>query len=89
VSPAAIAQEHGRTRRREHLGHVMGDALGHGQSALAHPEGQDQFALGVHRQPDPVRRTLKALDGRGRTALRILNGAEHGTELVQLHLTKV
>jgi hypothetical protein len=41
----------------------MHDALGHRQGAAAHINHHQQFVLGVHRRPHPVRRALQAPDG--------------------------
>jgi len=38
----------------QHLRHVVDHALGHRECAIADVDGQQQFALRVHRSPDPL-----------------------------------
>jgi hypothetical protein len=68
------------------LRHLMDHALGQGQGAIPDVNGQQQFTLGVHRHPHPVRKPLQALDGLSLADLTGLDRAEQGEEFVQLHL---
>jgi hypothetical protein len=65
---------------------MVDKALRHGERALPDVERQQQFTLGGHGDPDPLRGTLQALDGFGRTALAVPDGAEQRKQLIQLHL---
>ena len=60
--------------------------MGHRQGAIADVDRQQQLALGVHRDPDPLGRTLQALDGLGLADLAVLDRAEQGKQLIELHL---
>jgi len=60
--------------------------LGHRERALPDVDRQQQFTLGVHGDPDPLRRTLQARDGLSRTDRTVFDCAEEGEEFVQLHL---
>jgi hypothetical protein len=60
--------------------------LSHGERALAHVDRQQQLALRVHRDPDPLRRPLQALDGVGLADLTVLDRAEQRKQLIKLHL---
>jgi len=60
--------------------------LGQGQGAIADVNRQQQLALGVHSHPDPLGRTLQALDGLSRGNRAGLDRAEQGKEFVQLDL---
>src|SRR5712691_7385021 len=59
----AISQKQRYTAWRQHLGHLMHDALCHRQGAAAHINHHQQFAPGVHHPPRPIRRALQAPDG--------------------------
>jgi hypothetical protein len=64
----------------------MDHALGHRQGAIPDVNGQQQFTLGVHRHPHPVRAPLQTLDGLRLADLTVLDRTEQGEEFVQLHL---
>jgi hypothetical protein len=67
----------------------MNDMLGHGQRPVAYGDGQQHFALGVHRSPDPMGRAIKALHGLGLADFAVLDRAEDDVQLVELHLREV
>ena len=71
----------------QHLRHVVDHALGHRQGAIPDVDRQQQFTLGVHRDPDPTGRTLQALESLSLADLPVLDRAEQGEEFVQLHLS--
>ena len=66
------------TARREHLPHLMHDALGHSLRARTDQDGQEQLALRVDRRPDPLRRARQTPDGLLFAHLPVLDGTEHG-----------
>ena len=86
ILPKAIGHKERRTVGRQHLRDVVDHALRHGQCTMPDVERQQEFALGVHGDPDPLGRTLQACDGVGRADRAILHRAEQGKEFVQLHL---
>ena len=77
------------TARREHLHHLMHDALGHGLRARTDRDDQEQLALRVDRGPDPMRRARQTLDGLLFAHLPVLDGTEHGIQLIELDLLDV
>src|SRR5882724_424262 len=82
----AIGDEQWSTVRCQRPHDLMDHALCHRQRAIADVNGQQQFGDRVDRTPDPVRGTLKMLDGLGVTDLPHLDPAEHNKEFIQLHL---
>jgi hypothetical protein len=74
---------------RQHLRDVVDHALGHRQGAIADLDREEQFALGVHRDPHPLGGTGQALDGLGLRDLAILDRTEHRIELIELQLLDV
>jgi hypothetical protein len=64
----------------------MDHALGRGQGVIADLEREEQLALGVHRDSDPLGRPFQALDGFGRADFMVLDRAEQGKEFIELHL---
>ena len=64
----------------------MDHTLRHRQGAMPDVNGQQQFTLGVHRDPDPLGHTLQPRDGLRLTDLAVLDRAEQGEEFVQLYL---
>ena len=85
----AIGQKQRHTAWRQHLGHLMHDALGHRQGAAADIDHHQQLALGVHRRPHPVRRALQTLDGLVVADLAGFEVAQHRVQLVELQLLQV
>jgi hypothetical protein len=69
-----------------HVSHVMNNILGHGQRPIAHGDGEQQWALEVHRHPGPLERAIKALRGLGLTDFTSLRCTEDGIQRVKLHL---
>src|SRR5262245_49007573 len=65
---------------------MVDKALGHRQGTTADVDREEQFALGVHRDPDPTGRPLQALDGFSRTDRTVLDRAEQRKHLIELHL---
>jgi hypothetical protein len=65
----------------------MNDMLGHGQRPVAYGDGQQHFALGVHRSPDPMGRAIKALHGLGLADFAVLDRAEDDVQLVERYTT--
>src|SRR5262245_41965592 len=63
---------------REHLHHLMHDALGHGPRAWTDRDGQEQLALRVDRGPDPLRRARQTLDSLLFAHLSVLDSTEDG-----------
>jgi len=63
-------------------------ALRHREGAVTDVDGQQQFALGAHSDPDPLRRPLQALDRVGLADLPCLGRAEQGEEFIELHLPR-
>src|SRR5215831_17102280 len=74
----AVRQEEWHTAGCQHLHDLVDYALRHGQRPVPDVDGQQQFTLGVHRGPDPLRRTLQTLDGLHLTNRTLLDGAEQG-----------
>ena len=66
---------------------VVDKALRHGQCAIPDVKREQEFALGVHGDPDPLRQTLQALDGVGLADLTVLDRAEQGKQLIELYLS--
>jgi hypothetical protein len=60
--------------------------LGHREGAIPDVKREQEFALGVHRDPDPLGRTLQTLDGLGLVDLPVFDRAEQGKELIELDL---
>jgi hypothetical protein len=60
VLPKAIGQKQRGVVGGQHLHDLMDHALGHGPRAMARVDGQQQLALGVQRDPDPLGHTLQA-----------------------------
>src|SRR5262252_3411603 len=85
-----LSEPVGEKQRRAVGGHdlraVVHHALGHCQGAIPDVERQQQFALGVHRCPDPLGRPLQALDGLSLADDTVLDRAEQGEEFIELHL---
>src|SRR5215510_8911203 len=65
---------------------MVDHTLRHSQGAVADVDGQQQLALGVHRDPDPPGRPLQAFDGVGRADVASLDRAEQGKHLIELDL---
>jgi hypothetical protein len=65
---------------------VVDKALRHGQRAIPDVKREQEFALGVHGDPDPLGRTLQARDGFGRADFTVLGRAEQGKQFIELHL---
>jgi hypothetical protein len=63
---------------------VVDKALRHRERTIADVDRQQQFALGVYRHPDPLGRTLQALDGFSLADLTVLDRAEQGEEFVKV-----
>ena len=74
---------------RQHLGHLMHHALGHGQGAAADIDHHQQFALRVHRRPHPGGRALQTLDGFRVADLAGFARSQHGVQLIELELLQV
>ena len=53
---------------------------------MADVDHEQQLALRVHRDPDPLGHTLQALDGVDLAERPILDRAEQGKELIELDL---
>jgi len=87
MRPKAISQKEWRTVGRQHLRHVVAKALGHRERPITDVDRQQQFAFGVYGDPDPLGRTLQALDGIGRADRTVLDRAEEGEECIELHLS--
>jgi hypothetical protein len=66
---------------------VVDNTLRHGQRAIPDVKREQEFALGVHGGPDPMRGTLQALDGVGRADFPVLDRAEQGKQLIELDLS--
>ena len=86
ILPKAIGEKQRGAVRGQDLRDVVDHALRHGQRAIPDVDRQQQLALGVHRDPDPLGRTLQALDGVGLADLAVFDGAEQRKEFIQLHL---
>ena len=84
-----MGEKQRRTVRGQHLRHLVDHALGHRQGAIPDVDRQQPFPLGVHGDPDPLRRPLQALDGVGFTHLSSFDGTEERLEFVHLHLSEV
>ena len=65
---------------------MVDKALGHRQGTTAAIDRQQHLALGVHRDPHPLRRTLQALDSLGRADLPVLHGTKEGKQRIELDL---
>jgi hypothetical protein len=59
-------------------GHLVEDALRHGQGPLTDVERQEQFTLGLHGDPDPVWGARQALDRLILADCARFEGTEHG-----------
>jgi hypothetical protein len=81
-----ISEKQRRAVWGQHLGHLMDDALRHGQRPVTDVNHQHQFALRIDRAPDPSGRAGQTLNRLGFTDLARLDLAEQGKEFVQLHL---
>ena len=84
VLSKSIGQKERRTTGRQHLSDVVDEALRHRQGALADVNGHQQLGHGIDRHPDPVRGARQAFDRLGLTDLPILDGTEHGIQLIEL-----
>ena len=84
-----VAQKKWHTAGRQHLGHLMHDALRHRQGAAAHIDHHQQLTLRVHRRPDPGGCTLQTLDGLLITDRTSFEVAQHGIQLIELQLLQV
>ncbi len=60
--------------------------MGHREGAIADVNGEKHFALGVHRHPDPLGRTLQPRDRLGLTDCAVLERTEQRKHLIELHL---
>ena len=63
----AIAQKERHTARRQQSCNLMQHGLGQGQGALAYPDAQQQFRLGIDGGPDLMRRPRELLHRSGFT----------------------
>ena len=86
ILPEPVGQKQWHAVGSQDLHDVVDKALGHGQGTMADVERQQQLALGVHGDPDPLGRTLQALDGVGLTDGPVLHGTEEGKHLIELDL---
>jgi hypothetical protein len=86
ILPKAVGQEEGRALWSQNLGHVMDQALRHGQRAITDGDRQQQFGDGVHGDPHPMRGTGQPLYRVGLCDLTIFDGAEQGKQLIELNL---
>jgi hypothetical protein len=60
--------------------------LGQREGAIADVDCEEQFALGVHRHPDPLGRTLQPRGRLGLTDCAVLDRAEQRKQLIELYL---
>ena len=65
---------------------MVEDALRHREGTIPDVERKEQFALGVHRGPDPLWGPRQALDGLILADFTIFDGTEQSIEFIQLHL---
>ncbi len=65
------------------------DALRHGQGPLTDVDREEQFTLGRHGDPYPMRGARQALDRLILADVARFEGTEHGGEFVQLHLAEL
>src|SRR5215472_4420042 len=65
---------------------MVDHTLRHGQGTIPDVDREEQLALGVHRDPDPLGRPLQAFNGLGRADLAGLHRAEERKHLIELHL---
>src|SRR5438128_10626732 len=79
----------GGTVWREHLAYLMHNALGHGPRAQTDIDRQQELALRVDCCPHPLRRARQTLDCRLFAHLPVLDGTEHGIQLIEWDLLDV
>src|SRR5215813_1612686 len=65
---------------------MVDHTLRHGQGTIPDVDREEQLALGVHRDPDPLGRPLQAFNGLGRADLASLHRTEERKHLIELHL---
>ena len=82
----AVGQKQRDTVRRQHLGHLMHDALRHRQGAAADIDDHQHLALGVHGRPHPLRGAREAREGFVFADCAVLESPEHDVQLVELDL---
>ena len=89
ILPKTIREKQRGTVGGQELGDVVDKALGHRPGPIADVDRQQQLALGVHRDPHPLGRTLQALDGLRLVDLPVLHGTEESKQLIELDLVDV
>jgi hypothetical protein len=82
----AITEKQWYAVRSQQDGHLVEDALRHGQGPLTEVDGQEEFTLGLHGDPDPMRGARQALDRLILADFALFESTEHGIEFVELHL---